>query len=108
MTFTLNTLLGHVPVYRYASLVEDAEFERLQSLMDEAERKDALVQKLDSVSKLEVREDAGGEGGGGDAEFERLQRLMDKAENKDALVQKLDSVSKLEVRGRWREGGSGG
>lgn len=65
MTVTFNTLRGHVLMYRYASLVEDAEFERLQRLMDEAERKDTLVQKLDSVSKLEVREDAGGGGGGG-------------------------------------------
>ena len=34
--------------------MEDDEFESLKRMMDEAERKDAIAQKLDSVSKLQV------------------------------------------------------
>lgn len=39
---------------RYSALVEDEEFESLKKMMDEAERKDAIAQKLDSVTKLQV------------------------------------------------------
>lgn len=56
--------------------MEDAEFERLQRLMDEAERKDTLVQKLDSVSKLEVR-GRGQKGGGSRGRRDRREGVQD-------------------------------
>ena len=40
---------------RYQELVEDAEFDVTKRMLDDMERKDNLAQKLDSVTKLEVR-----------------------------------------------------
>ena len=40
---------------RYQELVEDAEFDATKRMLDDMERKDNLAQKLDSVTKLEVR-----------------------------------------------------
>eukprot|EP00798_Chlamydomonas_sp_ICE-L_P031416 gene31416-6584_t len=39
---------------RYSSLAEDSEFDGMRKMMEEMEKKDQLVQKLDSVTKLEV------------------------------------------------------
>ena len=40
--------------------MDDAEFDSTKRMMEEAEKKDALMQKLDSVTKLEVWEGGGG------------------------------------------------